>query len=76
MSKKSKPYGFPYDYSNKTPLYRFRKGSIEMLFYAEVKGYVLLQKVDGNQQRVELNDLTLNNMLGMLDRNGFQQVTI
>jgi len=76
MSKKNKQYGFPYDYSNKKPLYRFRKGSIEMNFYVEPKGYTLLQKVDGKQQRVELNDTTLNNMLGMLDRNGFQQVTV
>ena len=76
MSKKNKPYGFPYDYSNKKPLYRFTKGSVEMLFYTEGNNYTLLQKVDGKQQRVHLNDVTLNNMLGMLDKNGFHQVSV
>lgn len=76
MSKKNKHYGFPYDYSKKTPLYKFRKGDIEMNFYRDGLGYALVQKVDGQQQRVALNDVTLNNMLGMLDKNGFREIAI
>ena len=45
-----------------------------MSFYAEGSGFAMLQKADNHQQRVILNDVTLNNMLGMLDKNGFQQV--
>jgi len=73
MSKKNKRYGFPYDYSNKKPIYRFVKGGVEMCFYLEVKGYTLLQKVGDQLQRVSLDDVSLNNMLGMLDKNGFTQ---
>ena len=74
MSKKNKHYGFPYDYSKRTPLYRFRKGCVEMSFYPEGSGYAMLQKTEDHQQRVILNDTTLNNMLSMLDKNGFQQI--
>ncbi len=76
MSKKNKHYGFPYDYSAKKPLYKFIRGSVEMLFYQDGANYALVQKVDGKQQRVHLNDSTLNNMLGTLDKNGFQQVSL
>lgn len=76
MSKKNKHYGFPYDYSSKKPLHRFRKGDVEMLFYDESIGYTMLQKSPDHQQRVALNELSFNNMLGMLDKNGWLEVRV
>ncbi len=76
MSKKNKHYGFPYDYSSKKPLHRFRKGDVEMLFYDESRGYTMLQKSPDHQQRVALNELSFNNMLGMLDKNGWLEVRV
>jgi len=74
---KFKKYGFSYDYSNKVPLHKFcdNKGN-EIFFYKELKGYVALQKSAGHQQRVELDDRTLNNMLGTLDRHGWQEIAV
>mgnify|MGYP003336965863 FL=1 len=76
MSKKNKHYGFPYDYSSKKPLHRFRKDDAEMLFYSENRGYIMLQKTPNQQQRVALNELSFSNMLGMLDKNGWTEVRI
>lgn len=76
MSKKNKHYGFPYDYSNKRPIHKFRKDCIEMTFYSEGKGYAMLQKTPDHQQRVVLTDVAFNNMLGMLDKNGFREIAI
>ena len=44
--------------------------------YKELKGYVALQKSAGHQQRVELDDRTLNNMLGTLDKHGWQEIAV
>lgn len=78
MSKKNKHYGFPYDYSKRTPIHKFRNDSIgsEMSFYREGSFYALLQKTHDHQQRLILNDITFNNMLGMLDKNGWREISI
>lgn len=74
MSKKNKSYGFPYDYSSKKPLHIFSKGDTKMFFYSEARSYTMLQKSPDQQQRVTLNELSFNNMLGMLDKNGWTEV--
>lgn len=78
MSKKNKHYGFAYDYSKKTPIHHFRNANVgsEMFFYKEMNGYVLLQKTNDHQQRLVLNDITFTNMLSMLDRNGWHEISI
>jgi hypothetical protein len=76
MSKKNKHYGFPYDYSFKKPIHKFRKDNIEMTFYSEGNSYALLQKNNDHQQRVVLTDVAFNNMLGILDKNGFREIAI
>lgn len=76
MSKKNKSYGFPYDYSSKKPIHHFRKGDAEMFFYTEGRSFCMLQKTKEQQQRVTLNELSFNNMLGMLDKNGWTEVRI
>ena len=76
MSKKNKHYGFPYDYSKRKPIHRFPKEDTEMLIYTEGRNFVMLQKTPTHQQRVILNDINFNNMLGMLDKNEFKEIAV
>lgn len=75
MKSKNKSYGFPYNYSNQKPLHKFINGTtnIEMLFYKDGTKYALLEKRNGTQQRVLLDEVSFNNMLGFLDRNGWNE---
>lgn len=78
MKSKNKSYGFPYNYSNQKPLHKFVNivNSREMLFYKDGTKFALLEKRDGVQQRVLIDETSFNNMLGFLDRNGWKEIAV
>lgn len=76
MRSKNKSYGYPYNYSNQKPLHKFinQVSNKEMLFYKDGTKYAILEKRDGVQQRVLIDETAFNNMLCILDRNGWNEV--
>lgn len=76
MKSKNKSYGFPYNYSGQKPLHKFVNtvNNREMLFYKDGTKFALLEKRDGVQQRVLIDETSFSNMLGFLDRNGWNEV--
>lgn len=78
MKSKNKSYGFPYNYSNRRPLHKFisETNAKTYTFYTEGSKYALVEQVDKTQQRVLLDEVSFNNMLGVLDRNGWKEIAV
>lgn len=75
MSKKNKPYGFPYDYSNLKPLHHFvNDNGSQIKFYRDATRLVMLQITNEQQQRLFLDSTTMNNMMTRLDKTGWKEL--
>lgn len=74
MSKKNKSYGFPYDYSNLSPLHSFiNDNGASIKFYRDATRLVMLQVTNGHQQRLFVDSTTMTNMMTRLDKNGWKE---
>lgn len=75
MSKKNKPYGYPYDYSNLKPLHHFTNDNGSSIkFYRDATRLVMLQVNKDHQQRLFVDSTTMNNMMIRLDKTGWKEV--
>ena len=76
MSKKNKPYGFPYDYSNLKPIHAFINDDTgaTIKFFRDATRLVMLQTTGEQQQRLFVDSTTMTNMMTRLDRTGWKEM--
>lgn len=75
MSKKNKPYGYPYDYSNLKPIHSFVNSSGSKInFYRDATRLVMLQINGDQQQRLFVDSTTMTNMMSRLDKTGWKEL--
>jgi hypothetical protein len=76
MKSKSKNYGFPYDYSYQKPLHVFinEQTKKQVSFYQDGQKIAIVERDNNRQQRVLVDENAFNNMLGILDRNGWKEI--
>lgn len=74
---KKTDYGYSYDYSNQKPLHRFNNtnNNTQVLIYKEFNSYVILQKeASGRQQRLKVDETSLNKMLVAFTNYGWEEL--
>jgi len=75
MSKQD--YSYSYDYSNKHPQYKFfnEKNKTLIEIFREQYCFTLVQKNDKGQQRLKLDEVSLQKMITNLVNNGWNELT-